>query len=958
MKQDQQYDPVEIESEWYDFWLERGFFQADATSDKEPYTIVIPPPNVTGRLHMGHALFVTLQDILIRTKRMQGYEALWLPGTDHAGIATQVVVERKLKEEEGLTRHDLGREEFLKRVWEWKEESGGGIIEQLQRMGASCDWDRERFTMDEGLSKAVVEIFVRMYEDDLIYRGDRMVNWDPATQTVLSDLEVLTNKDGEAGKMWYLLYPLAKDPERHIMVGTTRPETMLGDTAVAVHPDDERYADLIGEHVTLPIVGREIPIIADEILPDPEKGTGAVKVTPSHDPNDFACGERHELERIQVIGLDAKMDPETVPEEFAGLDRYEARDLVVAKFEEAGLLDHVEEIRYTPGRSERSGVIVEPLVMKQWFVKGEPLAKPAREAVEEGRTSIIPEVWKKTYDHFMYNIRDWCISRQLWWGHQIPAWYGEDGEAFVARNEEGARAKAAEHYGVSADAVELEQDTDVLDTWFSSGLWPFSTLGWPEQTDSLKKFYPTNVLETGSDILFFWVARMMMMGLYAMDEVPFKDVFLHAMVRDEKGEKMSKVKGNVIDPLHMIYGATIDELNPKMHRELISKIKKESLTYSPDGEQEVPGIATQGADALRLTLAIMAAQARDIKLDINRMEGYRAFLNKLWNAARFAMMNMDGFEPSPYARYTTRWEQPDEAPFDMERLSLADRWILGRLDLCVEEVTEAIEDYRFNDAAQAVYDFVWHQFCDWYIELIKPLLYDDSEEVAAERHATLSTLDYVLDTSLRLLHPISPYITEDIWQSFDKAGEAVPEAICVAQWPHQQPLLREFEHATTAVDLALDIISSVRAIRGETNVKPGVRIDAAYFLTGDRDIAARVEETAAYIGRQAKIDEIVVRDPADAEDAGEAMATAMAGGVEIRIPLKGLIDVEEETARLNKELERVEEDIAFVSRKLDNEQFVEKAPDHIVQAERDKLEGYLQEKKALQKSMEDLEKLG
>ena len=942
MKLDQNYDPLEVESIWYDFWTEHGFFKADETSDKEPYTIVIPPPNVTGSLHMGHALFVTLQDILIRWKRMQGYEALWLPGTDHAGIATQVVVERQLRElDPPVTRHELGREKFLEKVWEWKATSGGRIIEQLKRMGASCDWERERFTMDDGLSHAVRTIFVQMYEDGLIYRGDRMVNWDPATQTVLSNLEVVTRKEGEVGNFWYLKYPLADDPERFIMVGTTRPETMLGDTAVAVHPDDERYQDLIGKNIRLPIVGRLIPIIADTVLPDPEKGTGAVKVTPSHDPNDYACGERHDLEQIQVIGLDAKMIAENVPEAFAGLDRYAARKLVVQTFEELGLLDRIEQVTNFPGRSERSDVIVEPLVMKQWFVKGEELAKPAIEAVESGRTRIIPELWKKTYDHFMYNILDWCISRQLWWGHQIPAWYGPDGEVFVAVDEAAALEKARAHYG--QDDVTLEQDPDVLDTWFSSGLWPFSTLGWPEQTQALEKFYPTAVLETGSDILFFWVARMMMMGIYAMGEVPFSDVFLHAMVRDEKGQKMSKVKGNVIDPLHMIGGAKLDDLDPRAHRELIGKMQSE-------GTDELP---PQGADALRLTLAILAAQANDIKLDTSRMAGYRRFLNKLWNASKFVLMNLEGFTPAPWASYAQPWTEAGP-PFVGADLNLADRWILTRLDATVRAVTEALDAYRFNDAAQAVYDFVWNEFCDWYIEASKETLYDESEENAGHRAAAQATAAFVLDTSLRLLHPVAPFITEDIWQATPR-GEGAPEALIVADWPIARDSAR-FPVAARVFDVARDLISSIRNIRGETGVGPGKTIDAAWFVVHTDEERIACESTLDTVTRLARITTIHVVSPDALPDLGPT-AAAVASGVAIQIPMAGLIDVAEETARLNKELERVQADIQHVSRKLNNPKFVARAPDHIVQKERDKLAAFEKEQVTLQNSLEELQKL-
>ncbi|MEL6180086.1 MAG: valine--tRNA ligase, partial [Myxococcota bacterium] len=694
----------------------------------------------------------------------------------------------------------------------------------------------------------------------------------------------------------------------------------------------------------LPIVGRLIPIIADTILPDPEKGTGAVKVTPAHDPNDFACGERHDLELIQVIGLDARMIAENVPEGYGGLDRYAARKQVVQQFEELGLLDRIESITYFPGRSERSDVVVEPLVMKQWFVKGEPLAKPAIEAVESGRTRIIPELWKKTYDHFMYNIRDWCISRQLWWGHQIPAWYGPDGKAFVAIDAQTALANARAHYG--HDEVELEQDPDVLDTWFSSGLWPFSTLGWPERTTALEKFYPTAVLETGSDILFFWVARMMMMGLYAMGEVPFTDVFLHAMVRDERGQKMSKVKGNVIDPLHMIGGAALDELDPKAHRELRNTMESEGLTELPP----------QGADALRLTLAILAAQANDIKLDTSRMAGYRRFLNKLWNASKFVLMNIDdAFEPAPWSAWSSPWTETN-TPFVEEHLNLADRWILTQLDTTILQVTEALEAYKFNDAAQAVYDFVWNMFCDWYIEASKVTLYNDSPEHAAHRAAAQATAIYVLETSLRLLHPITPFITEDIWQALPK-GAGSPRALIVADWPITREASR-FPEATEVFDVARDIISAVRNIRGETGVAPSKTIDNAWLV-----VSTDAQRAACEAGRHiiisramAKIGTLHIVSAAELPDLGPT-ATAVASGIQIQIPMAGLIDVAEETVRLTKELERVQTDINHVSRKLSNPKFVERAPDAIVQKERDKLAAFEKEQAALQASLDDLKAL-
>ena len=928
MKLDQSYNPTEVESGWYEFWTSNGFFKADETSERPTYTIMIPPPNVTGSLHMGHALFVTLQDMLIRWKRMQGYEALWLPGTDHAGIATQVMVERQLAQE-GTDRHELGREKFLERVWEWKNEHGGRIIDQLKHMGASCDWDRERFTLDEGLNKAVREAFVRLYEEGLIYRGERMVDWDPAGQTVLSDLEV--DREEEEGQFWYLRYPLS-DGSGHIVVGTTRPETMLGDTAVAVHPDDERYTGMIGKTIDLPLVGRKIPIIADDILPDPETGTGAVKVTPAHDPNDFACGERHDLERIQVIGFDAEI-METAPEEFRGLDRYDARKLVVQRFEEAGLLEKTEKRPFAPGRSQRTGVIVEPLPMLQWFVKGKPLADPAIEAVESGKTELIPAVWKKTYDHFMYNIRDWCISRQLWWGHQIPAWYCDDCENIIVERE------APDRCG-ECGSDQLTRDEDVLDTWFSSALWPFSTLGWPDETPELAKFYPTQVMETGFDILFFWVARMMMMGIHFMDEVPFEKVFLHAMVRDASGRKMSKTYGNVIDPLHMIFGAKSEDLDENLHAEL--------LRQYPDG------VEPQGADALRFTLAVYAAQGRDIKLDIKRIEGYRSFLNKLWNASKFALMNLEDFEAPRYETYSNAWGVEGSRPFDFSKLSTADQWILARLDDTVEDVTTAMDEFRFNDVAQKLYHFTWHEFCDWYIELTKPTLYDESAENSEARKATQGTLLYVLETVLRLLHPITPYVTEDIWQALPR-GEDAPESIMVANWPVGRPQL-EMNEARDSMETLIELITAIRGIRGETNVKPGVVIDEVFFVPGDEKARRAIEVGASYIERLAKVEVVSVVEEERLSELGAA-AASVAAGVEIRIPLAGLIDIAEERARIEKELDRVNEDIDFVAKKLSNEKFVANAPEHIVEKDREKLAAYEGEKTTLQESLKELDAL-
>jgi valyl-tRNA synthetase len=920
MKIDETYDPVDVESRWYEFWDDGGFFAANVNPDKEPYTIVIPPPTVTGSLHMGHALFVTLQDLLIRWKRMQGYETLWLPGTDHAGIATQVMVEKELRKE-GTNRHELGREKFLERVWQWKDEKGGTIIGQMKRMGASCDWSRERFTLDDGLNTAVREAFVKLYEDGLIYRAERMVDWDPETQTVLSGLEV--DREEEQGKFWYLRYPLA-DGSGHIIVGTTRPETMLGDTAVAVHPSDERYKDMVGKMIDLPVVGRQIPVIADDVLPDPEKGTGAVKVTPAHDPNDFECGNRHDLERIQVIGFDAKMN-ENAPAAYQGLDRYDARKKVIADFDALGLLEKIEDRPYSPGRSERSGVVVEPLPMLQWFVDTEPMAKKAIEAVESGRTEIIPATWKKTYDHFMYNIRPWCISRQLWWGHRIPAWYCDDCDLITVSRDD---ATACEECGGES----IHQEEDVLDTWFSSGLWPFSTLGWPEKTPDLDYFYPTSVMETGFDILFFWVARMLMMGCWFMDETPFDKVFLHAMVRDKEGNKMSKTKGNVIDPLHMIYGAEPDELDPELHRELL--------------KQYDDGVDAHGADALRFTLGIYAAQGRDIKLDVKRMEGYRAFLNKLWNASRFALMNLEDFKPD------ANWDTLSDET--LANLTLVDRWILSRYDEVVAEVDERLEGFRFNEYSQTLYHFVWHEYCDWYIEMVKPTLYDESAEGAPRRKATQSVLLYVLEGVLRLMHPLTPFITEDIWQSLPLGAER-PKSIMVATFPAEQKERRD-PTAVKAAERVKSLVSAIRTIRGETNVKPSVVIPEV-FLTAGNEAQTEVELGGAYISNLAKVEKMTFIT-SDAAQELDGTATSVADGVEIRIPLKGLIDIEEEMTRLNKEMNRVDDDITFVSKKLANQGFVNKAPEHIVAKEREKLAGYHSEKQALEESMAELKLLG
>lgn len=915
------YNPAEVEDGWYDWWVDQGFFHADEHSDKPPYTIVIPPPNVTGSLHMGHALTVTIQDTLMRWKRMDGFEALWLPGTDHAGIATQAMVERLLRSQ-GIDRHELGREKFLERVWQWKEKYGGRITTQLRRLGTSVDWERERFTMDEGLSEAVKEVFVRLWEEGLIYRAERLVNWDPAGQTVLSDLEV--EQEEEDGHLWHIRYPLSSDPSRGIVVATTRPETLLGDSAVAVHPDDERYKDLIGQTLDLPLTGRQIPIVADPIVADPEFGSGAVKITPAHDFNDWDCGQRNNLPVMQVIGFDAKIN-DNAPEAYRGLTREEARTRVVADLESGGFLVKIDDYKYMPGRSQRSGVIVEPLPMTQWFVKMQPLADPAIKVVEDGDIKFIPEMWTKVYYEWMRNIRDWCISRQLWWGHQIPAWHcAQCGGITVARQ----TPSQCSHCG----SEEITQDPDVLDTWFSSGLWPFSTMGWPDETATLKKFYPTSIMETGFDIIFFWVARMIFMGLHFMDEVPFHTVFLHAMVRDPKGKKMSKTKGNVVDPLHLIDGVKPAEVP-----------EDERAPYSLFFEQFPEGMEPQGTDALRFTLAVYAAQGRDIKLDVKRVEGYRAFLNKLWNASKFAMMHLGEWSPRAL-----------DMAKDRDKLTPADRWILGRLQAVTERVHTALENFQLNDAAQSLYNFIWGELCDWYIELSKPVLYEREEagQLGGDVDTTRTVLAHVLEQTLRLLHPLTPFVTEEIWQVLPKpAGHAV--SLCIADWPHADDALR-FAQETADMELAIDVISKIRTIRGETNVKPSVTIDAIYLVTEDAATIAKLERTRLYILSQARVADLKIVAPGD--DRPTETATAVTGGVEIHIPLAGLINIEEETARLNKALAKVEDDLKFFARKLGNPKFVAKAPPAVVAKERAKQDEALARKATLEAALAKLVK--
>ncbi len=885
---DKTYQPQNIEDAVYGAWEEANAFAAGAPGREraKPFAIVIPPPNVTGSLHMGHALNNTLQDVLVRFERMRGRDVLWQPGTDHAGIATQMVVERQLMERQEPNRRAMGRDAFIKRVWQWKEESGNTIVGQLKRLGCSCDWSRLRFTMDEGLSRAVRKVFVDLYRAGLIYKDKRLVNWDPELLTAISDLEV--EQIETKGHLWHLRYPIEgkkfdpADPSSFVVVATTRPETMLGDTAVAVHPDDERYKHLVGKSVILPLVGRKIPIVADEYS-DPEKGSGAVKITPAHDFNDFEVGKRHGLPMINVLSPEGKLlldpNPDFVqgiapsPElkamilEFNGVFRFAARKLIAARLEADGLMEKIEPHLHTVPHGDRSSAVIEPRLTDQWYVDAATLAKPAIDAVRRGQTTFVPKNWETTYFHWMENIQPWCISRQLWWGHQIPAWYGPDGKIFVAEDEAGAAALAKEHYG---KAVSLERDEDVLDTWFSSGLWPFSTLGWPDKTPELARYYPTDVLVTGFDIIFFWVARMMMMGLYVMEEVPFRDVYIHALVRDEKGQKMSKSKGNVIDPLDLINN--------------------------------------YGADALRFTLAAMAAQGRDIKLSSSRVEGYRNFATKLWNAARFAEIN-------------NCVPQPDFDPATA-KVTL-NRWIAGESERTLAAVTEALQGFRFNEAAGAIYHFIWHVYCDWYLELIKPILAGADEEAAAETRAMAA---YVLDQALKLLHPFMPFVTEELWvKRAPEAGRA--SLLMLAPWPEHRGL--ENAHADAEIGWLIRFISEVRSVRAEMNVPAGAKVPLVISGANDETRArvARHEETLLRLARLETIEFGASPHGAVQLVLDEAV---------LALPLAGIIDVDAEQKRLKREIDKVGSEIRQIDAKLGNEKFVSRAPEHVVEEQRER----------------------
>jgi valyl-tRNA synthetase len=898
---DKTYQPSEVEGRIYRTWEQAGAFRAgrperDAAT---PYSIVIPPPNVTGSLHMGHALNNTLQDILCRFERMRGKDVLWQPGTDHAGIATQMVVERQLMERQEKSRREMGREAFLKRVWEWKAESGGTIVNQLKRLGASCDWSRERFTMDEGLSRAVLKVFVELHRAGLIYKDKRLVNWDPNLLTAISDLEVIQVET--KGHLWHLRYPIEgknfnpEDPSTFIVVATTRPETMLGDVAVAVHPDDDRYKALVGKNAILPLVGRKIPIIADEYS-DPEKGSGAVKITPAHDFNDFEVGKRHNLPQINIFSTEAKLQLKDNAEFVAGVpasadlsatlamngtDRFAARKAILARLEEKGLVEKIEPQSHVVPHGDRSNVVIEPFLTDQWYVNAQGLAKPAIAAVRGGKTRFIPKNWEKTYFDWMENIQPWCISRQLWWGHQIPAWYGPDGTAFVALTEAEAQTDADKHYGKKAA---LTRDEDVLDTWFSSALWPFSTLGWPESTPELKRYYPTSTLVTGFDIIFFWVARMMMMGIHFMKEIPFRDVYIHALVRDASGAKMSKSKGNVIDPL-----ALIDEY---------------------------------GADALRFTLAAMAAQGRDIKLSTQRVEGYRNFATKLWNAARFAEMNgcanVASFDPKS-AKETLN------------------RWIAHETAKAAAEITEAIEAYRFNDAATAVYRFVWNIYCDWYLELAKPLLIGPD---CAAKSETQAMVAWARDEILKLLQPFMPFITEELWAVTGKHDAP----LALDAWPSYAGL--SDDKAEAEIGWVIDLVTAIRSVRAEMNIVAAIPL----VLAGtSAETKARAERWAEFIKRLARVSDI-----SSAASSPQGSVQLIVRGETAALPLKGVIDIAAERTRLSKEMQKADADIARVDAKLNNPNFMARAPEEVVEEEKEKREEAVARKAKIAEALERL----
>ncbi len=945
------YQPHAIERQWYQTWEEKGYFKP--AGEGNPYCIMIPPPNVTGSLHMGHGFNNAVMDALIRYRRMRGDDTLWQVGTDHAGIATQMVVERQLAAQ-NISRHDLGREQFLEKVWEWKEQSGGTITRQIRRLGSSVDWTRERFTMDDGLSTAVQEAFVRLYEDGLIYRGKRLVNWDPKLHTAISDLEV-ENHD-EKGHLWNLRYPLADrattaEGKNYLVVATTRPETMLGDSAVAVHPEDERYKSLIGKFVLLPLVNRLIPIVADDYV-DREFGTGCVKITPAHDFNDYEVGKRHNLPLInvldknaailaqaQIFNLDGSVNnvlDNALPAQFANLDRYEARKQIVAAFEAGGLLEKIDDHGLKVPRGDRSGVVIEPWLTDQWYVSTKPLAEPAIAAVEDGRIQFVPKQYENMYFSWMRDIQDWCISRQLWWGHRIPAWYDASGKVYVGRNETEVRSK----YNLNNE-VKLNQDEDVLDTWFSSGLWTFSTLGWPEQTEFLKKFHPTDLLVTGFDIIFFWVARMIMLTMHLVKhedgspQIPFKTVYVHGLVRDSQGQKMSKSKGNVLDPLDIIDGIDLETLVQKrttglMNPKDAAKIEKQTRKEFPDG------IQAYGTDALRFTFCSLASTGRDIKFDMGRVEGYRNFCNKIWNATRYVLMQCEDQDCAQDG--STNYE-----------LSVADRWIISKLQLAEKQVAEALDTYRLDLATQAIYEFVWNEYCDWYLELSKPILFDKTEGSEARKKGTRRTLIRVLETILRLTHPLMPFITEEIWQKIKPLAGATGETIMHARYPVADDSKID-QQALKDVEWLQTVILGVRNIRGEMNISPAKDLNIL-FKNGSADDQQRLQANQQFLKKLASLESVTWLNSGDPEPMS---ATALVGQMEILVPMAGIIDKDAEIARLTKESNKLQQDIERTEAKLGNAAFVEKAPAEVVETERKRVN---ENKLAVEKLREQIQKI-
>jgi valyl-tRNA synthetase len=914
------YNPHAIEQRWYQTWEENGYFKPQG--GEQSYCIMIPPPNVTGNLHMGHGFNNTVMDTLVRYHRMKGDNTLWQPGTDHAGIATQMVVERQLGTE-GKTRHDLGRDAFIERIWEWKKESGGNITRQLRRLGSSLDWSNERFTMDEGLNNAVKEVFVRLHEEGLIYRGKRLVNWDPVLHTAVSDLEVVSEE--EQGHLWHFRYPLT-DGSGHLVVATTRPETMLGDSAVAVHPDDERYKAMIGKTITLPLVGREIPIIADDYV-DPEFGTGCVKITPAHDFNDYQMGQRHSLPIHNIFTIEARINDEA-PQKYRGQDRYEARDEIVHDLKALGLLEKIDDHKLMVPRGDRSGSVIEPYLTDQWFVDltrevqedGRPggkseITRPAIDAVRNGDINFTPKNWENTYFQWLENIQDWCISRQIWWGHRIPAWYDEQGKVYVGRSEDEVREK----YSLGFQVV-LKQDEDVLDTWFSSALWPFSTLGWPEQTPRLEDFYPTSVLVTGFDIIFFWVARMIMFGKKFMDgAIPFKDIYIHGLVRDSHGHKMSKSKGNVLDPIDLIDGIELEALVAKrtanmMQPELAKKIEKQTRAEFPDG------IPAFGTDALRFTFASLASTGRDISFDLGRVEGYRNFCNKLWNATNYVLMQTEGKDCGVGA---------DASAIE---LSPADRWIISRLQQTEKTVIKAIDDYRFDLAASAIYEFTWDEYCAWYLELSKPVLYNE-HGAEAEKRGTRQTLVRVLETILRLAHPIIPYITEEIWQKIAPLAGVEGKTIMLQPYPITDESKID-EKAETEMKWVMEFIVGVRKIRSGMNIPPSKPLPILLQNGSAQDIAW-LDANEVFIKSLARTESITWLA---AGEEGPDSATSLVGEMRLLVPMAGLIDKAAELARLGKEIDRLQGEVQRTEGKLNNEKFVGKAPAEVVDKEKAKLD--------------------